>query len=253
MIKKEFREIIIPALSRLATMALFLVIAMIVVPSSFKISLYVMCLGYVIFWIANCYGISAFKSEYRDNAFEYLLSFPLSKSRILMNKILPRLAILSLLTVIYEILAVIYIVPIFREQSFQVGGFALFEPLFFPLWVAYFLFAAITVGLFEWKSLRILIGFVPLLLTIFISLGIKTLFASFSIRFNPFCYLHGISFTIGVLIATGIMGAAFVSVYRKFDLRAMAFHKKKFVLRSLPALLLLTAVSIIFTVVKSGF
>lgn len=253
MLKKEFREIIIPALSRLATMALFLIITMIVIPSSLKISLYVMCLAYVTFWIANCYGISAFKSEYRDNAFEYLLSFPLSKSRTFMNKILPRLAILTFLTVIYEVLAVIYIVPLFREQSFQVGGFALFEPVFFPLWVVYFLFAGITVGLFDWKSMRILVGFVPLLLTIFISLGIKTLFDSFSIRFNPFCYLHGFSFAIGVLITIGIMGAAFVSVYRKFDLRAMTFHKKKFIFRSLPALLLLTAISIVFTAIKSGF
>ena len=176
MIKREFREIIMPALSRLATMALFLLIMMIVIDSFLKISLYVMCLAYVIFWIANCYGISAFKSEYRDNAFEYLLSFPLSKNRIFMNKILPRLAILSVLTIIYEVLAVIYIVPMFRVQSFQVGGFALFEPLFFPVWVIYFFFAGIMVGLFEWKSMRILIGFVPLVLTVFISLGIKTLF-----------------------------------------------------------------------------
>jgi hypothetical protein len=253
MLKKEFREIIIPAISRLGTMALFLLATRIVIGSPLKISLYIMCYAYVILWIANCYGIGAFRHEYRDNAFEYLLSFPLSKCRIALNKLLPRVAVLVLLTAIYEVLAVIHLLPLLRSQSLQVDGFALFDPVFFPVWVVYFFGAGFSVGLFEWKSLRILIGFVPLLFTILISVGIKTLFDSLSVSFFIFYFLHGLSFVIGVVIAVGIMGGAFVSVYKKFDLKSSAFHRKKFILRSMPLLLLLTAISIVFTILQDGF
>ncbi len=253
MIKKEFREIIIPAISRLGITAFFLLVTSIVAKSPLKIGLYIMCFAYVILWIANCYGIGAFKHEYRDNALEYLLSFPLSKCRIAVNKLLPRVVVLALLTAIYEVLTVVHLLPVLRSQSFQVDGFALFDPVFFPVWVVYFFAASFFVGLFEWKSLRILIGFVPLFLTIFISIGIKTLFDSLSVSFSTFYFLHGISFVIGVVIATGIMGAAFVSVYKKFDLKSSVFHRKKFILRSMPLLLLITAISIAFTIIQDGF
>ncbi|MFC2156073.1 hypothetical protein ACFLRB_06260 [Acidobacteriota bacterium] len=253
MLKKEFREIIIPAISRIGTMALFLLVISIVNGSPLKISLYIICCAYVILWISNCYGIGAFRHEYRDNAFEYLLSFPLSKCRIAVNKLLPRVAVLVLLTAIYEVLAVIHLLPILRSQSFQVDSFALFDPLFFPIGVVYFFGAGFSVGLFEWKSLRILIGFLTLLFTIFISIGIKTLFDSLSVSFSIFYYLYGISFIIAVVIVTGIMGAAFVSVYKKFDLKPSQFHRKKFILRSLPLLLLITAISIAFTILQDGF
>jgi len=253
MIKKEFREIIIPAISRLGTMALFLLVTRIVIGSPLKIGLYIICYAYVILWIANCYGIGAFKQEYRDNSLEYLLSFPLSKCRIAFIKLLPRAAVLILLTAIYEVLAVIYFLPVLRSQSSQVDGFALFDPVFFPVWVVYFFGAGFSVGLFEWKNLRILIGFVSLLFTVFISIGIKTLFDSLSVSFSIFYYLHGISFVIGIVIAVGIMGAAFVSVYKKFDLKPSQFHRKTFILRSLPLLLLITAISIAFTILQDGF
>lgn len=253
MIRKEFREIFIPAISRLGTMALFLLVTRIVIGSPLKFSLYIMCYAYVILWIANCYGIGAFKHEYRDNAIEYLLSFPLSKYRIALNKLLPRVVILVLLTVIYEVLAVINLLPLFRSQSFQVGGFALFDPLFFPVWVVYFFAAGFSVGLFEWKSLRILIGFIPFLFTIFISIGMKTLLDSFSLSFSVFYHLHGISFVIGVVIAAGIMGTAFVSVYKKFDLKPSLYHRKKFIFRSLPPLLIITAIAVVYTLMHDGF
>lgn len=250
MLKKEFREILMPALSRLGSMVFFLIIAMIVVKSTLKINIYVLCLAYVIFWIANNYGISAFKYEYRDNAFEYLLSFPYSKWRIFANKLIPRTVILIFFIILYEILAFIYIVPLFKSQSSQVDSFAIFDPLFFPLWTAYFLFAGFAIGLFEWKSLRIIIGFIHLLFTVFISWGIKTLFDTLSVSCNPFYYLYGFSFAIGAIIVAAIIGAAFVSIYKKFDLKSMKFHRKKFVFRSLPPLLLLTAVSIVFIIIK---
>ncbi|MCK4766520.1 MAG: hypothetical protein KAW12_30275 [Candidatus Aminicenantes bacterium] len=248
MLKKELKEIILPALLRLSTLLMLLLILWAGTGAPLKGGYFVIFLPYIIFWIANNFGLNAFKCEYKDNSFEYLLSFPLSKGRIFLYKFAPRAMVLIVLTIVYEVLASIYLMPVFNTESFQIGGFAIFDPVFFPAWVFYFLAVSFAISLFDWKSLRIIIGLLPLLLTILVSLGIKTLLESFSIKFETYHYLHGVSFLFGAIIAAGILGAAFALVYKKFDLRGMTYHRKKFLSRALPPLLLLTAVSVTYMV-----
>ena len=64
-------------------------------------------LGLSIYLIAMVYsvyaGLTIFRSERRDGALEYMLSLPLSKVRILTNKLLPRILFLAFSLVIYMV------------------------------------------------------------------------------------------------------------------------------------------------------
>ena len=73
MLKKEFKEIIMPTLTRFSFILIILLTAFIL--GGFKLprrgSAFIMMFSSVIiFWIANNLGISAFKFEIQDNALE---------------------------------------------------------------------------------------------------------------------------------------------------------------------------------------
>ena len=87
MIKKEFREIIFPAVFRLGISlvpVLVLVILKTITGSDSNILVGTACFfGIGVYWVANHYGTQVFNSEFKDRAFEYLLSLPHSKYRLL--------------------------------------------------------------------------------------------------------------------------------------------------------------------------
>lgn len=62
-------------------------------------------------------GLTIFQSEKKDRAFEYLFSLPLSRLRILMHKVLPRLVILLVLIAVSTLFSV--------YQNIWIAGFNL--------------------------------------------------------------------------------------------------------------------------------
>ena len=149
MIKKEFRDIIqftLPLLTGLFIVPLlalfkvsitgivnFLVVSLFPILKSGAENIYmtsfIFLLGFIIFLTANHYGFHAFHCEHKDRAFEYLLSFPFSKYRVLLYKLIPRVAVLFLLTLLYEALASYYLVPLRPIQ----GDYFFLWTLFFFL------------------------------------------------------------------------------------------------------------------------
>ena len=104
MLKKEFREIIVPTLLRLSILLMFPLLDLLEVARYIEGPSYYMfisfTLGLVTIWIASTYGIDAFRNEHKDQALEYLLSFPLSKFKIALYKLIPRISILMVLIAI---------------------------------------------------------------------------------------------------------------------------------------------------------
>jgi hypothetical protein len=245
MIKKELKEIIFPALTRLSIILIPAPLLLIVgAETSHVIDILKMTaatLAVSILWVANNYGNHVFKSEYQDHAFEYLLSFPLSKAKIIYNKLVPRTAILSGLAVFYEcslLLLWLNDVPLSR-------GFLAFplNPVFFPLWVIFFLFTGFCLGLVEQRNLRALANFLIFLCYIFISLGAFPALRYLDIFQGEFRFAA--CFAIGALTIIAIMGTAFISVFKTFDLRMVKSYGKKILFRTLPLILLLTVIGVV--------
>jgi ABC-type transport system involved in multi-copper enzyme maturation permease subunit len=123
MIRKEFGDIFQSTLVRLSFLGIIPLSALLKVSPwkiyhFFMVSMFRILNGYaehiylnsftfllavIILWTANHYGTHAFRGEHRDRAFEYLLSFPFSKFRILVYKFVPRVSLLLLLTILYEV------------------------------------------------------------------------------------------------------------------------------------------------------
>ena len=251
MIKKEFKEIIIPALVRLsiilipAPLLLFVGSGHYPVMNILKIT--AATLAVAILWVADNYGMHVFKSEYQDHSFEYLLSFPLSKAKIVYNKLAPRAAILFGLTVFYE--CSVILIWLNMPQSREFMSFPL-NPVFFPLWVIFFLFTGFCLGLIEQRSWRAEANFLIFLCYIFISLAVYPALRYLDIFQGEFRLAS--SFAFGALIIIAIMGTAFVSVFKTFDLRMLKSYGKKILYRTLPLIFVL-AVAAVVIIIKTNF
>jgi hypothetical protein len=197
-------------------------------------------LAVAILWVANNYGIHVFKSEYQDHAFEYLLSFPFSKAKIIYNKLVPRTAILLGLTVFYECSLIL----LWLNAPLSAGFLSFpLNPVFFPLWVIFFLFTGFCLGLVEQRSWRAAANFFIFICYIFISFAAFPALRYLDIFQGESRFAAG--FAIGALIIIAIMGTAFVSVFKTFDLRTVKSYGKKILFRTLPLILLLTVISVI--------
>ncbi len=246
MIKKEFKEILLPVIIRLL-IGLSIVVLVLAfyhyydqkndASLIYRLKSALILMGIVIIWIANSIGITAFASEYKDNAFEYLLSSPYSKLGIFYNKIIPRLLILFSLSIPYVILNYILFEPELLEHMpmLKVVYFLCFSTLVFLN--SFFL------SLFSWKNLRmvvwviyavpmILMGNIVLYLHKYLNISDKKLSDQF---------LSNISLGIIALI----LGLVFYVVFRKFDLKSESIHKKKFAIYAGIPLALIVVLGII--------
>jgi hypothetical protein len=252
MIKKEFKEIIIPALTRLSIILIPAPLLLIVGSSHYPVinilKITAATLAVAILWVANNYGIHVFKSEYQDHSFEYLLSFPLSKAKIVYNKLAPRTAILFGLTVFYE--CSVILIWLNMPQSKEFISFPL-NPVFFPLWVIFFLFTGFCLGLIEQRSQRAGANFLIFLCYIIISLAVYPALKYLDIFQGEFRLAS--CFAVGALIIIAIMGTAFVSVFKTFDLRMVKSYGKKILYRTLPLILLLTVISVVILIKANVF
>jgi ABC-type transport system involved in multi-copper enzyme maturation permease subunit len=268
MFKKEFRDILKPTLLRLSVLLIVPLLALFKVPIR-KISLFlfagvfrfikgpayhvdiymigfIFLLGIMIFWIANFYGTNAFKGEHKDRAFEYLLSFPFSKSRILLYKLVPRFAVVVVLTAVYEIFAFRYLVPL---EDIRGGLFFIVDPVFFPFWVLFFLMAGFFLGLFEQKNWIAVVTLSVFLAVIFISIGLcKSVLRAIEPEILYRSYFTGLSFLVGVFVILMVLGAAFFVVYRKFDMKSPGRYAQRYAFIVLPPLAVFTVLSIYLVV-----
>ena len=90
--------------------------------------------GGIIVIVSSQLGFGAFQPEYRDRAFEYLFTFPMSRGRIILHKLLPRLTVILILLAAYEVLGFLLLIPI-RPQHGPL--FFLIDPVFFPAVAGY--------------------------------------------------------------------------------------------------------------------
>jgi hypothetical protein len=246
MLKKEFREIIVPTLLRLSILLMFPLLGLLGVSRYITGPSYYMfisiTLGLVTVWIASTYGIDAFKNEHKDQALEYLFSFPLSKFKIALYKLIPRISILMVL------IAVNLVVDFTGFANFEGEG-----PVFYAIvvfspvcLVMFFLLSGFFVSMFfEKKRSRIFLNTAAMAAMTAISLGIHSLLMSTSL----IRHVYDISFSVGCLVVLAVIGTAFVSVYGKMDLKPANLHGRKFTWRALPPLLVLTVLGILLFII----
>ncbi len=109
MLKKEFKEVfkqtLILIISVFCLIFPIYLIASIFTKHIFVFSEYfLMFYQLFIFFFAFFLGISLFSKEIRNNGFEYLLTLPFTRTKLLLYKIVPRLISLTLLYLIYLVL-----------------------------------------------------------------------------------------------------------------------------------------------------
>jgi ABC-type Na+ efflux pump permease subunit len=232
MLKKEFRD----ALKRLGE-CLFVLIG---VPLGYLWDKLIVKFGWdfldifksvfivVVFIYAAVAGVTIFLAEKKDRAFEYLCSLPISKRKILMNKILSRISFL----------AALYFIMIFMTKRNLASTEGLY--LIFIFLVSLFLSLSI-------DSVVIgLIGISLLLSTYFFAYQTISFMAwKFHIISQPFSHPFFVQF-ISALILMAPFGAAFWKILKNLDAKPLKLQMKPYYTIALPSFLILVALIIKF-------
>lgn len=108
MIKKELRDILKSALAKSFYTFVIITILKIFLLNMDYFQLLTTGFGILIFWICLNNSYKIYKYEVNDHAWEYLLSLPLSRWKIIFIKIVPRFVIISILLMIYVIAVKIF-------------------------------------------------------------------------------------------------------------------------------------------------
>ena len=203
---------------------------------------FIFMFGVIIYLIASQYGFGSFSFEHKDSALEYILSFPVSRNRLIMNKIIPRMILLGSLILLYEILGIIYIIPI---RSIQGKLFFLFDPVFVPVCVLFIFFASFFLGLFEQKNWVAIVNLLTFISWILVSLGFRKIISSTIPAISNKLYINGSGFTLGATMLLFILGISFFKIYKRFDAKSLNIHGKRFVLYVIPSLIILSMGSLI--------
>lgn len=244
MIKKEFREIILPAVIRIGVFiapVFCLWVLMIVFSKPFDIlGVVTAVFGVAVYWLANHYGTQVFKVEFRDRAFEYLLSLPYSKYRFLYNKIVPRLFVLLGLTLIYEILVLSILARSSNKAIFIINLFFRIE--YFPVWMIFFFFCGFCFGFIENRNWRAGLNFFIFIFFITASFGMRAMF--FSGEGHVVSQLTR-STLLAALLVTVILGIPFFSLLRKFDLKRLNLYRRKIFYLLMPPVIIVSTISVI--------
>ncbi len=162
-------------------------------------------------------GLYVFQSEKKDRGFEYLLSLPISRSKIIFCKIFPRLSILLLL------LAVTLI--------FSVFDISLQGCITFITWQLSAVFLTLAID-------SLIIHFIG----IFILFTLFKLFSNFIFHFiNNLGVLQLTSSAFfGELLSSLILliplGISFILSFKNFDMKPLKFHTKAYLFITLPAI-----------------
>lgn len=155
MLKKEWRDIFVPVLLRLMAGSVLAVIHAVFAGTINSRSVLLLFIGYAIsvIWVAMHLGLNAFHSEFHDHAFEYLLTFPLRRSRLLAVKFGARFSVLGFLILLYillqYLLKLLVVLPpskMLNSPLFNTSDFSFMALSFFA--IGFFL------SLVDWGSAR---------------------------------------------------------------------------------------------------
>ncbi|MBU1339343.1 MAG: hypothetical protein KKD56_09765 [Acidobacteria bacterium] len=163
-------------------------------------------------------GFTVFLSEKKDNAFEYLLSLPLPKVKILFLKVIPRLIILFIL--------ILPLILIWKFNPFSISGMFLIFTFFISLFLS-FAVDSILLGLIGVVLLHSLISFhMKILNFLFWKNQVST---------------HGVNpllIIISSFLVLFPLGLAFWLVIRQFDLKPIKLQLKPYYYIAIPAIII---------------
>ncbi|MCK4890586.1 MAG: hypothetical protein KAS97_11695 [Candidatus Aminicenantes bacterium] len=256
MLKKEFMYILKPTLMIMGVL--------LVLVSLFKLNLDWLILGFqdksglmtevgmsnhfdlfiaalIITFTSGGFGADTFRSEYRDNAFEYLFSSPVSKVKIIFLKVIPRLTALIPFLVVYTL---IFLSHIKNDVFAKSEGTTLLNPVFFIFWVIFIFFISMFTSIFRQKNWIAVTSIITLFSIFIFPSAIKAFLLKGGAQIVSSDTIRGVSFFVGLFIVFLISAIAFFFAYKTFDVKAQSFRGGKFVLISLIPQLVLIIISI---------
>jgi len=173
-------------------------------------------------------GATIFQSEKKDRAFEYLFSLPVSRSKILLMKLVPRMSILILLIIILQL---------FFEANVADIGITFF--------VLFFVSAFLSIG-----TSSIMINLIGVLMLYYVFYTLWQILMNFS-------FFHGLEsrgswiiptfqlFAAALLLVP--MGTAFWLTFKRMDVKLMKLQLRTYYAIVLPSLaVLITFVTVMF-------
>ena len=253
MIKKEFKDIIKPTALRIVTGVLIIFLFYTALrlfgrreaPVFTDLIYFLTFLLWIpILWIAYNLGINMFKKERTDNAMEYLLSSPVTRSEIFIKKIIPRLIMLILLILSYYFIYRIYSdSDVFKEVRF-IG----FSRITFVISATFF--CSVFISLYEWGNIRSLAWLIITFPVYHLSLILDHFLHLNIVSDNSIVVSVGL-INISIIIITIILGAGFYFSYKSFDIRTQRIIKNKFVLISGIPLILIVLVSLFIGITQN--
>ena len=197
-----------------------------------------------ILFFAFFFGISMFSREIRNNSFEYLLTLPYSRTKLLLLKIAPRLGLLIIFYLVYLLL-----LKVSKTDPFLITPVS-FHAVYLPL---FFVSTSLSVLRGNFVANSIVTG---LLFILFITaanfpawLVIRNYFGpfeSFKLRvftvgdtfpFNPFSIV-----LLGFLIALPYILSLFYG-FKTYDIRSSKRYIKRFVMLFIPLMIMMLGVS----------
>jgi hypothetical protein len=247
MIKKEFRDIAGPTLIKLSTLILIPVIKLIdilfVGTAIDYIEVTITWIGVLIFWISIDYCTKFFKFENNDHSWEYLLSLPISRRRILFIKLFPRLVNISILFTVY-----LTALKLFPDQV-TVNKFDILHPYFLiPLSLAYIINGPIfCMGKIKDKYLLTILNYISIgFMTVVIYLYLKSIYVKI---YDEYPFLGSIFTAIAII--TALISIIYIKYFKVFDLKPSHIHGRLFTRLAMPYLLfviLICALMIFFRI-----
>jgi ABC-type Na+ efflux pump permease subunit len=181
-----------------------------------------------IFVYAAYSGATIFLAEKKDRAFEYLFSLPVSRTRILATKLLPRLGCLLLL---YAVLTILSKSPFFSSVLLMLA---------FIFSVGVFLSFAIDSVVIGLLGIVLLSGLYYFMMPTFS-------FIAWKLHLIPFLTSSlMIMKSLSAIILLLPFGIAFWQVYSRLDAKPLNLQMKRYYLVSLPSLLVLISLIMMF-------
>lgn len=243
MLKKEFREVLKQTLFLIISLFFLLypihLISSIFSDHSFVFSDYfLMFYQLFILFFSFFLGISLFSKEIRNNGFEYLLTLPFSRTKLLLLKIIPRLVVLILLYLVYLIL-----LSLSATDPFLVTP-VLFNSLYFSLFFVSTAFSVLR-GNFVANSLFTLFSFFLYIVAANLIAWLVTVnyfrkamdfeLSVFTVE-GPYPFNSDVVPVLGFLLAIPFLISLFYG-FKKYDIRFPKRYMKRFSILFVPLFL----------------
>lgn len=256
MLKKELRDIMKPVLPVMLILGLFLSLYKLFpgilgreilaisekLGISMSIDLYLIALVLTI--VAGSLGSGAFKSENKDDAFEYLLSSPLPGSKIILYKVLPRLTVLVMFLIVYIL---VFLSHTTVEINNMLSHSVFINPKFFVFWTLFIFFISLFPSIFRQKNWIAVSSLTTLLMVFVVPVALKKILFLLEFQSANTNDTKIISFLTGMGLILLVSAIAFFYSFKDFDLKECFFEGKRYSLFTLiPQMILLVASIYVF-------